>query len=364
MSNEILLRGDCHIYPHASNMERAKDCLEAYEWTYQEALKNNIKVVIDLGDVFHERSHVDSFTHSSVYEISKKYHSEHGIKTIFILGNHDMYFREGGRYSSIVSFESLGEVVASPKTIEIYGKKIDCLPYVENSVGKTLLESFPLGNRHDILLFHCSIENALLSKNTGMRRTGGSLLSNSSMQEEEIDETIAPEMLASWKIAIGGHYHCPQKIENIHYVGSPIQHTFGEVGEDKRVMILDLDTLQYRSIYNDFSPKFLDINEETDLSQIPEDISRSSVRITCKNPMDKDILQLKKKLGDRGVKNIKVNVDTKALSDTKRDKIVSNFGINIGTNLETTCHIFIKMSGHDNQEELMEVLRKNILSEI
>jgi hypothetical protein len=161
MSNEILLRGDCHIFPHAASMDRAKDCLEAYEWTYKEAVKNNIKHVVDLGDVFHERSHVDSYTHSSVYEISKKYWNDFGIKTIFILGNHDMYFREGGQYSSIVSFESLGEVVSEPKTIDILGRKIDCLPYVENAVGRTLVDNFPLGQRSDILLFHCSIENAL-----------------------------------------------------------------------------------------------------------------------------------------------------------------------------------------------------------
>ena len=71
LGNKILLRADCHIYPHGSSRDRAIECLNAFEWTYKVAVENDIKVVVDLGDVFHERAHVDSYTHSAAYKIAK-----------------------------------------------------------------------------------------------------------------------------------------------------------------------------------------------------------------------------------------------------------------------------------------------------
>jgi hypothetical protein len=41
-----------------------------------------------------------------------------------------------------------------------------------------------------------------------------------------------------------GHVHQPQSLAaNVHYVGSPFQQDFGEMGQTKRVGLLDLDTL-------------------------------------------------------------------------------------------------------------------------
>jgi hypothetical protein len=53
--------------------------------------------------------------------------------------------------------------------------------------------------------------------------------------------------LADVDLALLGHVHEPQEVRpNVHYVGSPFQQDFGELGQVKRVGLLDLETLGLR----------------------------------------------------------------------------------------------------------------------
>ena len=360
MGNKILLRADCHIYPHGSSRDRAIECLNAFEWTYKVAVENDIKVVVDLGDVFHERAHVDSYTHSAAYKIAKKYKDEFGIRTIFILGNHDMYFRHTGEYSSIHSFESLGKVIDKPSKLSIYGKSFDILPYVEkrdgyDGVSGTLVKNFPIGERSDVLLFHCSIENAIVSKKSGMRRSGGTVLS-SDVFEEEIDDMVPQELLTTWKYAIGGHYHCPQQLGNIYYVGSPIQHSFGEMEEEKRVMILDVDTMELTSVYNTFSPVFLDFFEGDSVEKYDDNMLKSAkIRFFCDSISNSQVLEAKKSLYAKGVQSVKMCVRNKKIeSKESKNQIKMSVSSNI-SNMRPIIVRYAKLSNELNKKELMDI---------
>lgn len=56
---------------------------------------------------------------------------------------------------------------------------------------------------------------------------------------------IPKSVLKPFALGLLGHIHIPQTIlGNIHYIGSPFQQDFGEAGENKRVAVVDTDTLE------------------------------------------------------------------------------------------------------------------------
>jgi len=212
-----------------------EECLAVYDWSYEVARERGIKAVVDLGDVFHDRTHVDAYTHSRVYQSSRKANKD-GISTYFLLGNHDMYFRFDRRASSILAFEALGAVIHEPGTINIFDFPCNFFPYVEDAPGPELAEAFPRGERSDVLFFHAAIEGAIMNSASGRKREI-EMADDTEMHEDEIKECISPKFMDGWKLAVGGHYHMCQVVSEspckVMYAGSTIQHSFGEAGEEK-----------------------------------------------------------------------------------------------------------------------------------
>lgn len=280
MSNQILLRADTHCHPHAGSSKRAIDCLQALQWSYQTALDRGCKWVVDLGDVFHERHHIDTWTYVEVYKMAKAF-KERGVNTLFVLGNHDMYFRDSTGHNAIMAFESMFRVVVDPTVVDLCGRPFDCFPYVEKNPQRVLEQVFP-DKRSDVLFFHAAFDGAVMSSASGMRRKKGSGTNAHDMHEDEVAESIDPNGLTGWKFAWGGHYHLPQVFSetpcHAEYVGSLLQHNRGETGERKRVVLMDVDTLATQDIYNTESPVFLKIDGDAPLD-IPSDVNVAKARI-------------------------------------------------------------------------------------
>ena len=292
---KVLLRADAHNHPHARSARRMEECLAAYEWSYEVARERDIEVVVDLGDVFHDRTHVDAYTHSRVYQSSREAKKK-GIRTYFLLGNHDMYFRFDRRASSILAFEALGGVIHEPGTIEIDDVPCDFFPYVEDTPGPEMAEAFPRGKRSRILFFHAAIEGAIMNSASGMKREI-EMNGDAEIHEDEIKECISPQFMDGWDLAVGGHYHLCQVVSEqpckVMYAGSTIQHSFGEAGEEKGLWILDLETLAMERIVNTFSPRFvtLDLGSAEDLGDV--DVDNCRVRAKLEEPSAKLISKLR-----------------------------------------------------------------------
>jgi DNA repair exonuclease SbcCD nuclease subunit len=285
MSEKILLRADAHCHPHAGSSRRAVECIEALRWSYEVALERGCRHLVDLGDVFHERHHLDTWTYTEVYELTKEY-LEKGVRTHFVLGNHDMYLRDERRHNAIVAFENVARVISEPTTIELRGRSFDCMPYVETNPQRALVKAFP--KKSSVLFFHAAIDGAIMSSASGMRRKPASPPAPD-MHEEEASESVSQEGLDGWKVAWGGHYHLPQTICSkpchAQYVGSLLQHNRGEAGERKRVVLLDVEDLSYKDVYNDVSPVYLKLNADSE-NPIPENFepARSRVFVFSSDP--------------------------------------------------------------------------------
>jgi len=182
--------------------------------------KQNINKIAILGDIndTKEIAAVDAF--SIFKDILKKYSD---ITFYIIYGNHDMTSSEGIRTAI--------DLLAGPKNVITITKptiidNILFVPYIRINLIETLNNMIET----DILLTHIGVSDAQLSNGSSIK------------------SSISVKHLSKWKLVLSGHYHKPQNVDNLWYVGSLIPLTRSEYDEEKRFIILDTETLKIESI--------------------------------------------------------------------------------------------------------------------
>ncbi len=292
MNNKILLFADAHIHPHKKSFDRLKDCLTALDWVFETAKDHKIKDVVFAGDLFQDRQKIDVATYSLTFDVLLK-HCDGSINLWLLLGNHDLWYHDKWDISSVLPFSALPnvQVVNKPCTLDIRGKEIDFIPYVLDPIDHLKQLEIQTKKRKGLKLLvgHLAIHGAEL--NTLYHSLADVVL------EHDGDMTIVgPELFKCWDQVFLGHYHGAQEIENIEYIGSPLQLTFGEAFQEKHVIIYDLKTGKKEYVINDFSPRHL-IVSENDVHNY--DVENNFVRLSVENRKSIDLLDLKKDVQDK-----------------------------------------------------------------
>jgi len=151
-------------------------------------------------------------------------------------------------------------------------------------------------------------------------------------------------IFSGWEKVFLGHYHCAQSLNNkVEYIGSPLELNFGEAHQQKRIVVLDTDTLETESVYNTFSPKHLIIREhQLDKHQLDGNFVQVLVDdITSTNIIDMRKTVLKdRKLGSLEFK------EKKKKEDKDTPTMQEKFDFAGGAVLER----WAKASGHEGLE--------------
>lgn len=248
---KALLISDLHIHNHKNKSDRLQDCLQVLKWAFEETLKNNCQYFLFLGDLFQERAKIDVLNYLRTYEVFAQY-KDAPFEVYLLVGNHDMYHKELWGVNSVkplTSFDNF-HIVESPKTINIGNRNIDFLPFTDRPV-EALKELKQGRDKKDLtlLLGHMAVHGAVLNTLYG---TTADVVVEYDSGMSIIDKSVFDD----WDMTILGHYHGAQNLsDNVEYLGSPLQLSFGEAFQEKHIAILDLDTLEKEYIINDFSPK-------------------------------------------------------------------------------------------------------------
>lgn len=297
MARKIVICSDTHIAAHSKNSQRMNEALDAFKWAYEQALLHGCEYLVHCGDVFHYRDTIDMAAYYLTYQVVKEYYSK-GIKTIFLVGNHDLFYRFNSDINSILPFESFGKVVSEPETFEVLGRKCDFMPYIEKM---SPLSSYFEDRGGDVLFAHIALEGAILNSQSMKRKLLPEDIDLDN-EEQEIDMVRMQDLSGKWQLCFLGHYHYPHVVKEdspkIEYVGSTFQLSLGERGEDKRIIVLDMETLEYESVFNKISPEFMmfeDI-EEIDFSQV----KNKRVKIVADPNNLSEIKEVRQKLIENG----------------------------------------------------------------
>lgn len=194
---------------------------------------NNIKEIIQLGDFFDNRISIDI---NYLNKLQKFFLDNNDINWITFLGNHDIYYKNTREVNLITLFASICNnisVISNPTVTGSVGYQ----PWI---INENLVDC-------EVLLGHFEING--FSMAMGMTDTHSILTKN---------------MLAKYKRVFSGHYHKIQQIDNITYVGTPYELSWGEVDSQHGFWEYDFNTDELGFIENIKSKKHIKITLDND----------------------------------------------------------------------------------------------------
>ncbi len=292
--SEILLFSDSHIHTHKKSYLRLCDCLTALNWVFETAKKRKIKDIVFGGDLFQDRQKIDVATYNLTFDVLAK-HCDGSINLWLLLGNHDLWYYDKWDISSVLPFSALPgvSVISKPCTLEIANHQFDFIPYVRDPIDilKTL-ESSPA----KVLIGHLAVHGAELNSLYHS-------LADVILEHDGDMVKVSTDLFKSWDKVFLGHYHGAQEMNNVEYIGSPLELNFGEAFQEKHLIIYNLKTLDKEYVINDFSPKHI-ICSETDFSKY--DIKNNFIRLQVSNNASFDALELKKNIQKNGPSTLEV----------------------------------------------------------
>ena len=309
---KALIFSDIHIHPHKKSQERLDDCLKALEWVFETARANKIKNIICLGDLFHDRRTIDILSYNKTFDIFEKHqHSGEPFNIYLLLGNHDLWYYERLDVSSVAPFKNIPNttVINKPCTINISSFPVSFLPFTHNPIEE--MKKIDNNSNYKVLMGHVAIDGAMLNPHA---RT----ISEVSVENDNEMVLISSDKFKEWNYVFLGHYHAEQVIDGfIEYVGSPLQLDFGEVFQQKHIIIYDLETHDRKYIINDFSPKHLIISDE---KENKHSLKNNFVILeTSKDVGDPALIDIRNKVSESEVKSVVVRRKPKEIVEDKKD---------------------------------------------
>ena len=310
---KVLIASDVHIHQHKKNSDRLTHCLDVLRWIFQTAVERDIKEILFLGDLFHDRQKLDTYGFVRTYEIFEEFlYKDPKFNLHLLVGNHDMYFFKRWDISSVKPLRAFPTVtvVEEPCTCSVAGHDVDFLPYTHNPIQDLQKIKSP---GHKLLCAHIAVDGAKLN------------LHHETKSEIQIENDgdmviVGSDVYANWDQVFLGHYHGAQNIGiNAEYVGSPLQLSFGEAFEEKHIIIYDLDSQEKEYVVNDFSPVHYIVPAE---DRHNYELEGNFVKILTQDLSASEVVELRQdletdKVASYEIKPIPQKVDEHIIEDAK-----------------------------------------------
>jgi DNA repair exonuclease SbcCD nuclease subunit len=236
------------------------------------------------GDIFHVRGAVRPSVLMTVAECLE-YAVSRDIEVVLIPGNHDMeYFRGGETAVDILSEMKKVHVLDGKAPWLIGGWDIVGIPYIhdveefKDAFGKLLALEKP-----DLVLMHQGVDDFKPSETTPETGIVASALEND-----------------GW--VISGHYHTAKKVGRVLSPGAPLQHTFGDEGQERGCWVLTEGDAEFIPI--DVAPKFYTVSTAKDLKKLK---APCFVRIKAKT--ERAAKSLREKALEAGAESVVVQLE-------------------------------------------------------
>ena len=193
-------------------------------------LKNNIKTVYQLGDLFDRRKYINFF----ILDEARRYFfdplKKNGIKLITLLGNHDLFWKNSLKVNStsllLKDYDNI-TVVDTPMNIN----GIDMIPWLCEENIKEGME-FMKASTARVCMGHFEIAGFSMYK--GQPNVEG----------------VDRKVFDRYDLVMSGHFHHRSRQKNIVYVGTPIEMTWQDYDDPKGFHVFDDTTLDLEFVEN------------------------------------------------------------------------------------------------------------------
>lgn len=289
--SKIVIFSDLHAHafkPYATLLpngrnSRLQDAANCIAQIREHAVAVGADLVLFGGDMFHVRKHIPVAVFNLIYEEMAKFSLEK-IPITMIHGNHDQADRVGEDYS-IYAFSAFSNVMDKPGWLAVDGASrqdrigILGVPYIEDLDQLRAAADLPAPSdvTHKIFMGHFGLQGA---------KIGADFVYPGQYDAQMTD--IGPERFDATFL---GHFHLYQQMgaahENTHFIGAPIQHNWGDRGQQRGFLIYDTETRTHERVALEL-PQFIELTEqdveEADLHSAPPCVADSYVRIAMDKP--------------------------------------------------------------------------------
>lgn len=236
---------DLHFGLKNNSRQHNIDCEEFVIWFIKEAKARGAETCIFCGDFHHNRANVNvstlNYSVSNLEKLSKGFE-----KVYFIVGNHDLFYREKREINSFPYATLFDNIHIVNDNIE----EIDGVAFVPWLVGNEWKKVKKLKSKY--VFGHFELPHFMMNAIVEMPDHG----------ELKADDFQTADYVFS------GHFHKRQTKGKVHYVGSPFAHNYADVWDDDRGCAF-LDWGGVPEYVNYKGPKYIRLNL-SDLIDSPE----------------------------------------------------------------------------------------------
>ena len=218
MTETLFKKAACFTDIHFGNKSNSKqfnqDADRFVDWFINQAKENNCETCIFLGDWHHQRAAINVDTLSYSLDNLEKLSKNFDI-TYFLLGNHDLYYKETREVSSMAFARNIEriKIISEPTVIN----NVALIPWLVGEEWRTIRDI-----ETDYTFGHFELPNFLM---------------NAMVKMPDIAE-IKQEDFNKQKQVFTGHFHHRQRSGNIQYLGSPFAQNYADTDDPERGMMV------------------------------------------------------------------------------------------------------------------------------
>lgn len=259
-----LIKAGCMTDIHFGRKNNSKihndDCRNYIEWFLGKCNEHEVDHIVFMGDWFEERDSINSLTTKYAMDCAELLNSLM-IPVYFIVGNHDLYYRDNREVYASYIYKSLSNfrIIDGPTVSEDTLAPTLYCPFLFESEYAELSQYFHV----PVWMGHFEFKGFVLTGDTMIKESG-----------PDPNNFSAPDHILS------GHFHKRQQSKNITYIGNTFPMDYGDVNDNNRGMaIFDYMSSEVQFINWDESPKYMKVL----LSEVLENPSMlsSGARVKC-----------------------------------------------------------------------------------
>jgi DNA repair exonuclease SbcCD nuclease subunit len=205
---------DIHFGLKSGSRTHNIDCEEFVKWFCTTAIEEGAETCVFLGDWHHNRSTTDvstmNYTLSNLELLSKTFE-----KVYFILGNHDLFYKDKREINSIEFMRLFPNII--PIRERFTQGDVTIIPWLIGDEWKTIPDI-----KSKYLFGHLELPSFYMNAMVQMPDHG----------------TIQSTHFVNQEYVFTGHFHKRQNNKNIWYIGNAFPHNYADAGDDDRGMML------------------------------------------------------------------------------------------------------------------------------
>jgi DNA repair exonuclease SbcCD nuclease subunit len=218
-------------------------------------LDNDIKKIIHLGDYYEHRKYVNfkALEHNRRIFLDKL--REHNIVMDIIPGNHDVFYKNTNELCSLKElmghYMDVVKIYMDNTVVNYDGLKVALVPWINVENYADTMEFIKTCSA-DVVAGHFEFSGFEMYK--GIPNPHG-------MDTNEFKR---------FEMVLSGHFHTKSSRDNIHYLGSQMEFTWGDVDDSKYFHVLDTTTREITPIRNPYTlhTKVVYNDEKTDYNTV------------------------------------------------------------------------------------------------